>query len=210
MCASYDLIRKGEKKVEFAVFDQKGVDKGVAEWMADPPPVVRPTGPKALNFAPIVTRDGVELAWWGLWVGASPGKFSTINARVEKLTSGLWRKPLLGDRVLVPAAGYFEYRDEGGAKKQRYRFRLPGDEPFTFAGLAAPVYGEGLPKRSYAIVTREPTDSAAEIHNRMPLLIPESFRDVWIDPANDGDETIVDAALAVSEEIGQRLSYEPA
>src|SRR5690606_31758483 len=119
--------------------------------------------------------------------------FSTINARVEKLTAGLWRKPLLGDRVLVLASGYFEYRDEGGKRKQRYRFSLPDGEPFTFAGLAAPAYGDGIPARSYTIVTREPTERASEIHNRMPLLLPASFRDVWLDPANDGDESIVDA-----------------
>lgn len=209
MCASYGLQTKPDQAT-FPIFDEKRVDEGVAKWLQAMPDVIRPTGPKALNFAPIITPEQVELAWWGMWVGNQPGKFSTINAKIENLTKGLWKSPLAKGRILIPGSHYFEYRAEGGPKKTRYRFTLPDEAPFMFAGLAAPIFGEGLPALSYTMVTREPTETASEIHNRMPMLLPDSFHDDWLDPASVGDESLVGAALAASEEIVQQLTFEPA
>jgi hypothetical protein len=39
----------------------------------------------------------------------------------------------------------------------------------------------------------------------MPLLIPESFYDDWLDPARKGDPELIDAAVAASEQIVARV-----
>jgi len=203
MCASYGLEIRG---TGLETSDERLATEDLVEWMErNAGATIRPTGRTARNFNPIVTPDGVEESWWGLWVGGAPGKFSTINARSERLTQGLWKRPFAQGRVLVPASQYFEYRDEGGRRKQRYAFAMPDGRLFAFAGVAAPIQGEGLPRSSYAIVTRTPTPRAAEIHDRMPLILPADFYDAWLDPARAGDEALVAEALAVSEELSEEL-----
>lgn len=214
MCASYGLTRdsRRRRKMERDGNDLFGepefFNEKVDAWLDDLPDVpdpIRPTGSRALNFAPIVTAAGPQLAWWGLWVGGKPGKFSTINATVERLTAGLWKRPFASGRVLIPASHYYEYRDEGGPKKQRYEFHLPDRELFFFAGVSAPAYE--ATDLSYSMITREPTEHAAVIHNRMPMLLPVSFYDTWLDPARVGDDDLRAEALAESEEIVERLDF---
>jgi len=203
VCASFGLDKSRGRPVYV-----RGVDVFPSEldgW-AEP---IRPTGPKALNLSPISTPASPRLAWWGLWVGTTPGKFSTINATVERLTSGLWAQPFARRRCLVPATHYYEFRDEGGARKQRYAFRLPDGSPFFFAGVAAPAY-HAAADLSYALVTRPPTDRAAQIHNRMPMLLPESFLATWLDPDRPGTDDLRADALAASQEIVEQIVYEPA
>lgn len=213
MCASYGLEIKD---TDLPTLDERLVTPDLIRWLKqNAPTTIRPTGPKARNYAPIITPTGVESSWWGMWVGAAPGKFSTINATVERLTTGLWKRPYAQHRVLIPASRYFEYRAEGGPKKQRYAFHLPDDRPFAFAGIAAPMIrdeldGIPLPSSSYALITREPTEYAAEIHNRMPLVLPPSFYDDWLDPERAGDDELRAEALAASEEIVGELRYDAA
>jgi len=207
MCASYGLEIRG---TGLETADERLATEDLVEWMErNAAQTIRPTGKLARNYNPIVTPSGVEESWWGMWVGNSPGKFSTINATAERLTQGLWKRPFATGRVLVPASRYFEYRDEGGKRKQRYAFSMPGEALFAFAGVASPIYGEGLPRTSYAIVTRTPTERAAEIHNRMPLIIPAAFYDDWLDPETAGDEALIGAALEASEEISSELVIAP-
>src|SRR5262245_20545422 len=90
---------------------------------------------------PVVTRNSpnqVSLMKWGLvpsWSKEPQVKFSTINARAEKVTeSAVYRGPFKRQRCLVPASGFYEWRatPEG---KDPYYIRLKSQELFSFAGL---------------------------------------------------------------------------
>ena len=46
------------------------------------------------------------------------------------------------------------------------------------------------PLRSCTIITGAPNEKLAEIHDRMPVLLPPSAWDAWLDPENDDLEAL--------------------
>ena len=42
----------------------------------------------------------------------------------------------------------------------------------------------------FAVLTRAPTDELRKIHDRMPLILPESAIDEWISPDGDANRLI--------------------
>jgi putative SOS response-associated peptidase YedK len=57
-------------------------------------------------------------------------------------------------------------------------------QPFAFAGLWDEWNNpDGSQIRSCTIVTTEPNELMASIHNRMPLILPRDVYEQWIDPA---------------------------
>ena len=149
---------------------------------------------------PVVVRNSpnrlVEMQW-GLipsWSKEPRAQFSTINARAETITkSPVFRGPFKSRRCLVPASGFYEWRqtDQG---KQPYCIRLKAGELFAFAGLYD-VWrdGEGNELSSYTIITTTPNDLVAPIHNRMPVILQQEDEQVWLD--NEADSARLLALL---------------
>lgn len=99
-----------------------------------------------------------------------------INARSETLTEKPFFRGLLPDhRCLIPATGFFEWREESG-KKQPYYFHLKGNAPFMFAG----IWREGENGPECVILTTEPNELVADYHDRMPAILHESDLDGWL------------------------------
>jgi putative SOS response-associated peptidase YedK len=68
------------------------------------------------------------------------------------------------------------------------RFKLASGEPFAFAGLWESWDSpEGEQLLSFTIVTGEPNELVAPVHNRMPVILDRAALDAWLDPeADDG------------------------
>ena len=157
--------------------------------------------------SPLITAAGMELAWWWLWTRGAPAKQTAFNARSENLVgSPLWREPFRSGRVLIPASYYFEMANVPGAVG-RFRFEIPGLAMFAIAGIASPIGLDGYPRLSFAMVTREPTADTALVHDRMPLLIPPSMYDEWLDPERPGDDALVRSTVTASEELARQLTH---
>ncbi|HLQ27654.1 MAG TPA: SOS response-associated peptidase [Ktedonobacteraceae bacterium] len=156
-------------------------------------PAALDTSPR-YNIAPTqevvsVMRNGTShLAWlrWGLipsWAKDESIGSRMINARAETLTEKPSFKGLLrSKRCLIVADGFYEWKQENGSKIPMY-MTLKSGEPFAFAGLwdlwKSP---DGEHIRSCTIITTEPNDLVAPIHNRMPaILLPGVYAD-WLDP----------------------------
>jgi len=149
---------------------------------------------------PVVVRKSpnrlVEMQW-GLipsWSKEPRAQFSTINARAETITkSPVFRGPFKSRRCLVPASGFYEWRQTGQGK-QPYCIRLKAGELFAFAGLYD-VWrnGEGNELYSYTIITTTPNDLVAPIHNRMPVILQQEDEQVWLD--NEADSARLLALL---------------
>jgi putative SOS response-associated peptidase YedK len=107
-----------------------------------------------------------RLLRWGLVTGDP--KRSPINLRCEPYVR---RLPRLR-RCLVPADGFYEWRDLGG-QRVPYRFQLRDGAPFAFAGLAN--------DRSCAILTTAPNELVAPIHDRMPVILRRELEELWLD-----------------------------
>jgi putative SOS response-associated peptidase YedK len=109
-----------------------------------------------------------------------------INAKAETVDEKpAFRNAFKRRRCLIPADGFYEWKKlKGGPKskgeKQPYRLCLPGQRPFAFAGLWEE--NDKLEVTSCTIITCEPNKVAAEIHDRMPVLLPpEAYAD-WLSP----------------------------
>jgi putative SOS response-associated peptidase YedK len=134
-----------------------------------------------------------ELFRWGLipsWAKNEEMGERMINARKETLAEKpSFRESFNKRRCLILADGFYEWKKAQG-RKIPYYVRLRSRGPFSFAGLwsqwASP---EGEDIRSCAIITGEPNELLAPIHDRMPVILPPSFRERWLNPSNhDLDE----------------------
>lgn len=130
-------------------------------------------------------RNELVTARWGLiphWAKDKKIAYSTINARSETAAS----KPAFRDafkrrRCLVVADGFFEWRRDG-KEKWPHLIRLKGGGPFAFAGLWSTWRSpEGEDVESYTIMTTEPNELMARIHNRMPVILGQDDHDRWLD-----------------------------
>jgi putative SOS response-associated peptidase YedK len=137
--------------------------------------------------------------WWLIppfWKKPLKSLPTAFNARLEDLASKpFWRESLRSKRCIIPSTGWREFKGERG-KKQPYHFRLPSGV-FGFAGLWSTwTSAEGEVVDSFAIITSRPNDAAAQIHDRMPLVLsPESYG-AWLDPGVDPTSVLEAAQVA--------------
>lgn len=167
-------------------------------------PADLPSGPR-YNIAPTqnvaaIVNDGslhFELLRWGLipsWAKEESVGSRMINARAETLAEKPSFKRLLhGRRCLIVADGFYEWRQEPGAKSKTPQYiTLKDHEPFAFAGLwdswRAP---DGRQLRTCTIITTEPNELVASIHNRMPAILPRAARDLWLDPTLKDEQALL-------------------
>jgi putative SOS response-associated peptidase YedK len=113
-----------------------------------------------------------------------------VGTRRRVNRNGLTRR-----RCLVLANAFYEWRKDGKLRTPFY-YTLKGGEPFAFAGLWSvwknPSNGEVI--NSCAIVTTAPNDLTAQVHDRMPVILPEETEGFWLNPAIV-DPSVLTAAL---------------
>ncbi len=112
-----------------------------------------------------------------------------VNARVETAAT----KPTFAEswarrRCIIPASYYFEwkhYKTADGKTKtgDKYLIQPKGDSITWLCGLYR--IEDDIPV--FAILTREPSEELSQIHDRMPLILPESKIDDWITPSTKPD-----------------------
>jgi putative SOS response-associated peptidase YedK len=172
---------------------------------ADELPAIEPS----FNVAPTqdsvivrTDRDDAEradaaLMRWGLvpaWADDLSIGSKMINARAESAhEKPAFRKAFAQRRCVVPASGFYEWRDprwEGEAKQPFYITRS-GAEPILFAGLwerwrdkqVGDEGGEVI--ETFTILTTRANGFMERFHHRMPVVLePEAARR-WVDRATD-------------------------
>lgn len=116
--------------------------------------------PVAGGMKPRVMVWGWRPAW---------AKHMMINARAETvLEKPMFKGSMKSRRCVVAASGYFEWREEQGAK-QPYFFHVPDRPTFGIAGLY--VTSEETGMYEVVLITTEPNDVAAGFHDRMPAIL---------------------------------------
>ena len=136
-----------------------------------------------------VTKNGgshAQYMRWGLvpfWAKDIKIGYRMINARSETVsTSNAFKNALKKRRCLVIADGFYEWKLEGSKKTPMY-ITLKGHEPFAFAGLWETWKSpEGNIVPSCTIITCEPNELIATIHDRMPVILPQEAEDTWLRP----------------------------
>ena len=138
----------------------------------------------------------LDLFHWGLvpfWAKDPTAGNKMINARAESVAvNNAYKRAFTKRRCLIPADGFYEWKKVPGQKaKQPYFIHRTDGEPMAFAGLweiwrpTDDVDRTSDPLRSCTIITGEPNEKVAEIHDRMPVMLPPSAWEAWLDRDND-------------------------
>lgn len=132
-------------------------------------------------------RQGRTMKWGLIPRWSKPGDsraISPINARAETLAEKpMFRGLIKNRRCLVPANGFYEWKNMGD-HKQPYYISVADKDLFAFAGLYDEAKGEdGDVVASYTIITTSANDVMSSIHDRMPVILHEDDEAEWMDPA---------------------------
>jgi putative SOS response-associated peptidase YedK len=124
---------------------------------------------------------------WGLVPHWSPdGKNSgkLINARAEGIAEKpSFREPIHSRRCLVPADSFYEWRKLSGTRKVPYRIFLENGELLYLAGIWDEWKQAGKIRRSFSIITTSPNLEMSALHDRMPVLLPDTASQKrWLSP----------------------------
>jgi putative SOS response-associated peptidase YedK len=156
----------------------------------DTPP---PTAPR-YNIAPtqpvMAVREHSETGKreitffnWGLipfWADDPSIGSRMINARAETASEKpSFRAAFKYRRCIIPADGFYEWQKQNGAKVPHLIGMATG-EPFGFAGLWEHWERDGSVIESCTILTTDPNELLAEIHNRMPVILHPEDYDEWL------------------------------
>jgi len=148
---------------------------------------------------------------WGLvpsWAKSPNVGPKMINARVESVADKpAYRRPFAKRRCLLPADGFYEWQSvevPGRAKprKQPYFITPEDGSVMALAGLYEfwrdPEAGDDDPAAWWTtctIITTDARDAAGRIHPRMPLAIPATDYDSWLDPAHEDPHALRDLMI---------------
>lgn len=163
------------------------------------------------QLLPVVTGDDpttVSHKQWGLVPSWAGDEFEgLINARAGTLAE----KPSFRDayehrRCLVPADGFYEWPTVDGTGTTRpVRITRADGEPFAmagiherwkpdttqaglsdFAGSAGAPGDHDVAVETFAVVTTEPNEFVAPLHDRMPVVLAPDEEETWLrEPAPD-------------------------
>ncbi|MCO6458944.1 MAG: SOS response-associated peptidase [Pirellulaceae bacterium] len=140
----------------------------------------------AVRYGSATEPRRLALLRWGLipsWAKDPAIGNRMINARSETLTERpAFRVAYQRRRCLVLADGYYEWKKQGKLK-QPYWIRLADERPFGMAGLwESWADDDQRPVLSCTVLTTSANELTRELHDRMPVILPESDWDVWLDP----------------------------
>ena len=120
----------------------------------------------------------------------------------------MWSESWKQRRCIIPSSYYFElkhYADSNGRIKtgDKYAIQPCGSDVTYLAGLYRIEEMRDLKYLVFAVLTRETTDDLREIHNRMPLILPESAIDEWISPSSEPNKIV---GKAITELVTEKAS----
>jgi putative SOS response-associated peptidase YedK len=187
MCGRFTLtVKKAELE---SAFPGVTIPQGMA-----PRYNIAPTQPVA-----VIPNNGLnrlDFFVWGLipsWAKDPEIGNRLINARAETLAEKpSFRTAFRRRRCLIPADGFYEWRQEPGQKaKTPMYIRLASGKPFAFAGLwdlwNSP---DGSEIYSCTIITTTPNSFMESIHNRMPVILPEEAYSQWLETGEVAPERL--------------------
>jgi putative SOS response-associated peptidase YedK len=136
---------------------------------------------------PIVRADGLVTVQWGLvpfWSKDPKSAYKMINARAETLVEKpAFREVFKRRRCLVPASGFYEWKQTATGKVPHY-ICMNDSDLFAFAGLWEHWAGKGERAtetlETCAVITTTPNALCARIHDRMPVILDPADYARWL------------------------------
>lgn len=140
---------------------------------------------------PVVVQRGtgrtIRPVRWGLiptWAKDATSGPPLINARAESITA----KPAYAEsaarrRCLMPATGWYEWQPDD-RRRQPYLCTRRGGSTLAMAAVFSAWWppASRVPLVTCAVVTTEAQGELADVHHRMPLVLPAQRWAEWLDP----------------------------
>ncbi|MEB3369456.1 SOS response-associated peptidase [Saccharopolyspora mangrovi] len=216
MCGRYASSKDpGKLAAEFAALDATGGAAPGADFNVAPTKRVLTvvqrhpqdeTGEADLES----TERSIRVMRWGLvpfWAKDKSIGSRMINAKSETVTSKpAFRSSIKRYRCLVPADGWYEWKREGG-KKQPFFMTPPDGSSLALAGIYSTwrESDEAEPLVTCSVLTAAAVGQLTEVHDRMPLLLPEGAWSHWLDPDQpDVSDLLRPPSLDVAESLEVR------
>ncbi|MEP6342788.1 MAG: SOS response-associated peptidase [Maricaulaceae bacterium] len=195
MCGRFTLAKNLDQIAAYfkAKVGESGSDGGKL-WDWEPHYNVAPG-----TVIPVIAFDGrrkrkIVPMRWGLhphWKKTPPEGRPMFNARVETAhEKPSFRTPFRRRRALIPATGWYEWE---GIEKPKTPFLIQEPEPemFAFAALWDQWrVDEGISLLSCTILTTAATGPVKHLHHRMPVRLPKSLWNDWLDWDANPDKLI--------------------
>lgn len=137
-------------------------------------------------------EEGLRAGWllWGLvppWQQREKGGRPLVNLRSETVAKTA-RSLLERRRCAIPADGFYEWLRRDG-KRVPFHLHRPDDGLITMAGVWNRTKGDdGEDVHTVAILTADALGSAADVHDRMPVILDAGARARWLDPGTSAEE----------------------
>ena len=159
---------------------------------------IAPTDEVPVIFGAEDERKMADMSWWlhPSWSPHDPKsreahKYPTFNAKIETITTlRSFKNAIRKQRAIVPGHAFIEWKKGATNPKEKIPFFIQGvDEPLAFAAMYDVWHDSYF---SCAIVTQEPDDYFAQIHDRMPLTLTVEQCKRWLNPNEDVDQLLKD------------------
>lgn len=132
------------------------------------------------------------------WGYRMPDGKRIFNARSETASyKAMFADGMRQRRCLIPAVHYYEWQKTPDGKV-KYSIAPKDTEGFYLAGIYR--LENGIPV--FSVLTKEPAESIAFIHNRMPVILPQIVMTDWLNSRYRGGDVL---QAAVSEMKFQRI-----
>jgi putative SOS response-associated peptidase YedK len=225
MCGRYASTKNpATLAIEFDAIDATdgaapGIDYNVAPTKPVLSVVTRHPRDAEGNPDPGRTVRSIRVMRWGLvphWAKDPKLGSRLINARAESAASKpAFRDALARRRCLLPADGWYEWQRSAGragspttgTHKQPFYMTPADGSSLALAGLWSSWRDPDTDTLlvSCAVLTTDAVGPLAEIHDRMPLILPAPAWQAWLDPDSaDPGELLAPPATALVDALELR------
>lgn len=145
---------------------------------------------------------------WGLvpfWAKDVKIGAKSINARSETVaTKPTFKASFANRRCLIPADGFYEWQKKDKGKLPHFIYAADR-APLALAGVWSSWKDPSTEERllTCAIITGPPNELVEPIHDRMPVILPPSQWETWLDRSNDDVEAL---AATLSQYPADRMA----
>ena len=159
------------------------------------------------------TERSLRVMKWGFvphWAKDPSVGSRMINTRSESVAEKpAFRSAIKRQRCLMPADGWYEWRREGKLKQPFYLTKRDGSSlalAAIWSTWRAKDAEEGEPPLvTCSVLTTEAVGPLGEIHDRMPLVLPEDAWRAWLDPdREDVSELLVPPTMELVDVLELR------
>ena len=158
---------------------------------------------RPMDMVPVIatSKAGKETVFPMIWGFTIPRtKNPVINARVETAKDrDLFRDSWAHRRCIIPCSWYFEWEhlnDDFTGKTNtgdKYLIQSRGSGVTFLAGLYRMETSKGISYPVFTVLTKDSAPDIYFIHDRMPVILPQTLIRDWIDPGNKADGILSEA-----------------